>query len=94
MSYPRASSVVLTMADAQHVGLPFSPEHFRPIARGASGDVRGQLVKIGRVAIGRKEAYDVDGAVVDAGLDVSLLGQSFLSHIGTVVIDGDKMVLR
>lgn len=89
-----ASSVVLTMADAQHVGLPFSADQFVPIARGASGDVRGQRLRIGRVAIGRKEAFDVDGAVVDEGLDVSLLGQSFLAHIGTVVIDGDKMVLR
>ena len=89
-----ASSVVLTMADAKHVGLPFSPGQFSVIARGASGDVRGQIVKIGRVAIGHKEAFDVEGAVVDEGLDVSLLGQSFLSRIGTVVIDGDKMVLR
>jgi aspartyl protease family protein len=89
-----ASSVVLTMADAKHVGLPFSSEQFTVIARGASGDVSGQIMKIGRVAIGRKEAFDVEGAVVADGLDVSLLGQSFLSRIGTLVIDGDKMVLR
>jgi aspartyl protease family protein len=89
-----ASSVVLTMADAIHVGLPFSSDQFRVIARGASGDVSGQIMKIGRVAIGRKEAFDVEGAVVADGLDVSLLGQSFLSRIGTLVIDGDKMVLR
>ena len=89
-----ASSVVLRMSDAQHVGLPFSQGEFQVIARGASGDVRGQIVKIGRVAIGHKEAFDVEGAVVDEGLDVSLLGQSFLSRIGTLVIDGDKMVLR
>jgi aspartyl protease family protein len=89
-----ASSVVLTMADAKHVGLPFSEGQFSVIARGASGDVSGQIMKIGRVAIGRKEAFDVQGAVVAEGLDVSLLGQSFLSRIGTVVIDGDKMVLR
>jgi aspartyl protease family protein len=89
-----ASSVVLTMADAKHVGLPFSPSQFSVVARGASGDVNGQILKIGRVAIGRKEAFDVEGAVVDDGLDVSLLGQSFLSRIGTLVIDGDKMVLR
>jgi aspartyl protease family protein len=89
-----ASSVVLTMADAKHVGLPFSEGQFSVIARGASGDVSGQIMKIGRVAIGRKEAFDVEGAVVAEGLDVSLLGQSFLSRIGTLVIDGDKMVLR
>jgi aspartyl protease family protein len=89
-----ASSVVLTMADAKHVGLPFSEAQFSVIARGASGDVSGQIMKIGRVAIGRKEAFDVQGAVVAEGLDVSLLGQSFLSRIGTLVIDGDRMILR
>jgi aspartyl protease family protein len=89
-----ASSVALTMADAKHAGLPFSQGQFSVIARGASGDVSGQILKIGRVAIGRKEAFDVEGMVVAEGLDVSLLGQSFLSRIGTLVIDGDKMVLR
>lgn len=89
-----ATVVVLTMADAKHVGLPFAPERFTIVGRGASGDTRGELITIGRVAIGRKEAFDVKGVVLDEGLDVSLLGQSFLSRVGTVVIDGDKMVLR
>ena len=89
-----ASNVALTKADAQHVGLPFSAEQFTIIGRGASGDVYGQQVKIGRVAIGQKEAFDVDGAVLDDGLDVSLLGQSFLSRIGSVTISGDQMILR
>ena len=89
-----ATAVVLTMADAKHVGLPFTPERFTVVGRGASGDTRGELITIGRVAIGRKEAFDVKGVVLDEGLDISLLGQSFLSRVGTVVIDGDKMVLR
>ncbi len=89
-----ATAVVLTMADAKHVGLPFAPERFTVVGRGASGDTRGELITIGRVAIGRKEAFDVKGVVLDEGLDISLLGQSFLSRVGTVVIDGDKMVLR
>jgi aspartyl protease family protein len=89
-----ASSVVLRMSDAKHVGLPFSADQFSVIARGASGNVRGQILKIGRVAIGEKEAFDVQAAVVDEGLDVSLLGQSFLSRISTVVIEGDRMILR
>jgi aspartyl protease family protein len=89
-----ATAVVLTMADAKHVGLPFAPERFTVVGRGASGDTRGELITIGRVAIGRKEAFDVKGVVLDEGLDISLLGQSFLSRVGTVVIDGDTMVLR
>jgi aspartyl protease family protein len=89
-----ASAVVLTMADAQRVGLPFAVNDFAVIARGASGDVRGQRLRIGSVAIGDQKAFDVDGAVVAEGLDISLLGQSFLTHLGSVVIDRDRMTLQ
>ena len=89
-----ATSVALTLADAQRVGIPVSPEHFEVVARGASGDVRGQEININRIAIDQKEVYDSRGLVLDTGLDVSLLGQSFLSKVGTVLIEGDKMTLR
>lgn len=89
-----ATSVALTLADAQRVGIPVSPEHFEVVARGASGDVRGQEIKINRIAIDQKEVYDARGLVLDTGLDVSLLGQSFLSKVGTVLIEGDRMTLR
>lgn len=89
-----ASAVVLTMADAQRAGLPFAAHEFSVIARGASGDVQGQRLRIGSVAIGAQQAFDVEGAVVAEGLDVSLLGQSFLTRLGSVVIDHDRMTLR
>lgn len=89
-----ASAVVLTMADAQRTGLPFSLQDFSVIARGASGDVRGQRIRLGSVAVGDQMAYDVDGAVVAEGLDVSLLGQSYLSRLRSVEIDGNRMTLR
>ena len=89
-----ATSVALTLADAQRVGIPVSPEHFEVVARGASGDVRGQEININRIAIDQKEVYDSHGLVLDTELDVSLLGQSFLSKVGTVLIEGDKMTLR
>ena len=89
-----ATSVALTLADAQRVGIPVSPEHFEVVARGASGDVRGQEININRIAIDQKKVYDAHGLVLDTGLDVSLLGQSFLSKVGTVLIEGDKMTLR
>ena len=89
-----ATTIALTKADALHAGLSFSPEKFEVIGRGVSGDVRGEAIRIGRVAIDQKQAYDVEAVVLDDGLDVSLLGQSFLSRIGTVVIDGDRMILR
>lgn len=89
-----ASVVALTQDDARAAGIAFDPRRFRVIARGASGDVRGQQVTIHRLSIGQKEAWDVDSVVVADGLDVSLLGQSYLGQIGSVSIANDKMTLR
>lgn len=41
-----ASGVALTTEDAQRVGLQFSPNEFEDIGSGASGVVRGKLVRI------------------------------------------------
>jgi aspartyl protease family protein len=89
-----ASTIALTKADAQHAAIQFWPGQFTVIGRGVSGDVMGQEIQIGHIAIDQKEAYDQRAVVVDDGLDVSLLGQSFLSKIGTVVIEDDRMILR
>lgn len=89
-----ATTVALTTRDARHVGLFFSPNEFTAIGRGASGEVRGKLVTIDRIALGHVEARQVRGAIIDDGLDISLLGQSFLSRIGSVRIAEDRMTLR
>ncbi len=89
-----ASVVALTKDDARAAGIDFNPARFTVVARGASGDVRGQQVTVHHLAIGQKEAWDVEAVVVDDGLDVSLLGQSFLGEIGSVSIANDKMTLR
>jgi len=89
-----ATKVALTSKDARHIGLQFSPGEFDVVAKGASGDVRGKLVTIDRIALGHVEATRVPGAIIDDGLDISLLGQSFLSRIGSVRIVDDRMTLR
>lgn len=89
-----ASIVALTKDDARAVGENFSENEFRVVARGASGDVLGKNIELRHIAIGQKEAWDVPAAIVDDGLDVSLLGQSYLEQIGSVSIQGDKMTLR
>ena len=89
-----ASSVVLTSKDARHVGLDFDPGDFRVIGRGASGHVRGTLIKLDHVQIDQKRIENVSAAIAAEGLDVSLLGQSYLSRIGSVSIAGDRMTLR
>ena len=86
-----ASVVALTRDDAQRAGIAFSSERARAI--GAGGEVEVIPVTIDRIAIGPLEAREVRGAVAD-NLPVSLLGQSFLSRVGSVEIHGDWMVLR
>jgi aspartyl protease family protein len=88
-----ASMVALTVADAQRIGVPFSPNEFTVIGTGASGPVRGQDVALDSVAVDGKEVRGVRGAVVE-GLDVSLLGQTYLSRITSVQMSGETMTLR
>jgi aspartyl protease family protein len=88
-----ASMVALTEEDAQRIGIAFNPAAFEVIGTGASGPVRGQDVTLDNVAVGGKQVAGVRGAVVE-GLDVSLLGQSYLSRIGSVEMSGDAMILR
>jgi aspartyl protease family protein len=86
-----ASMVALTAADAQRAGIALPSE--RMTAQGGGGAIEIVPVTIERIAAGPLEARGVEGAVVRE-LSVSLLGQSFLSRIGTVQISGDRMVLR
>lgn len=88
-----ASGVALTAEDAQRVGLQFSRLEFTPVGSGASGEVRGKLVTLDRVSLGGRTIEGVDGVILEGG-QMSLLGQSFLSQMGTIEISGDRMVIR
>ncbi|MEO6580587.1 MAG: TIGR02281 family clan AA aspartic protease [Sphingomicrobium sp.] len=88
-----ASGVALTTEDAQRVGLQFSPVEFAAVGTGASGEVRGKLVTLDRVSLGGRSVEGVDGVILEGG-GMSLLGQSFLSKMGTIEISGDRMVIR
>ena len=89
-----ASGIALTQDDARTVGIAVDPAKFEIVGQGASGDVQGQFVNVHHIAIGQKEAWDLPSVVLADGMDVSLLGQSYLSQIGSVAIVGDKMTLR
>jgi len=86
-----ASVVALTPADAQRAGIALPSERSKAI--GAGGEVEVMPVTLDRIAIGSLSANQVRGAVAPH-LPVSLLGQSFLSQVGSVEIRGDRMVLR
>ena len=88
-----ASSLVLTQADAQRAGI--GAGDFNERAIGAGGEVKLMPVLLDRVAIGPIVANHVAAHVAEDGsLPVSLMGQSYLSRIGSVTIRDDAMVLR
>ena len=88
-----ASFVALTKDDARRIGIPFEESEFDVVGTGASGPVRGKLIELEKIDLDGKEVRKVRGAVLE-GLDISLLGQSYLSRIGSVQMSGDEMVLR
>ena len=88
-----ATTIALTETDARRIGIPFSPSEYEVVGSGASGPVRGQEVMIESVSLDGKEVRTLRGAVLE-GLDVSLLGQAYLSRIGSVTMSGEEMVLR
>lgn len=88
-----ATGIALTRDDARRVGLAVAARMDQVIGRGASGDVRGEYVRLDRVALGGASAEAVPAVVLDTGHQ-SLLGQSFLQEFQSVEIQGDKMLLR
>lgn len=89
-----ATGVALTRDDALRAGVAFDPGRFEVVGNGASGPVRGQRVQIADMRLDLKQVSGVDAAVLDDGLGISLLGQSFLSHLASVTIADDRMTLR
>jgi aspartyl protease family protein len=89
-----ASYIALTGDDAREIGLDWNQGDLRKIGRGASGDVFGKTVMLSKVKIGNLQAENVPAAIIPEGLDVSLLGQSFLETVGSVTIANDRMVLK
>lgn len=89
-----AGAVALTGDDARRLGMSWTDSELQQVGRGVSGPVQGKFVELHHMKLGGKEAWDMDGAIIPNGLDVSLLGQNFLSQIGSVKIVGDDMILR
>jgi len=88
-----ASNVVLTVADARRVGLPVNSSRWRVIGTGASGPVRGEVMRVATVELEGRTLTDAD-VMVAQGLTQSLLGQDFLRQMRSVTMSRDLMVLR
>jgi aspartyl protease family protein len=89
-----ASVVALNREDAERLGLYWNQNELSMVGRGANGDVMGKPVTLDSLQIGELRAENVRAVIIPDGLDVSLLGQSFLSQVGNVSISGNQMTLK
>ena len=87
-----ASVIALTASDASAIGIYWDDAEISHIGQGASGPVYGVQTRLDEVEIGGIVRRNVAAVVIPQGLDVSLLGQSYLSQVGGVEISGDTMI--
>lgn len=86
-----ADMVALTEATAQDLGL--SVGEMEPIMQTASGVGYGTPVMLDEVVIGGETLTNVEAVVVQ-DLSTDLLGQSVLRRLGSVSLQGDRMIIR
>lgn len=88
-----ASQVVLSLDDAQRLGI--APENLAFIgeARTANGTVRTAQVSLDDVSLGPHRDARVGAVVNEGDLDISLLGMSYLGRYRIEIADGE-MILR
>lgn len=88
-----ADIVALTVDEAERLGHPVDRADFVPLMQTASGTGNGAIVRLDRLEVAGAEFHDVDAVVLD-GLPTNLLGQTVLSKLGQVSLEGDRMVIR
>ncbi len=88
-----ASVVALPGDEARRIGFSWSSSDVKPIGRGASGTVYGVVRRAESISVGSLVVRDLEVMIIPEGLDVTLLGQNFLSEIRKVEMKGDEMVL-
>lgn len=89
-----ASIVALTRRDAEAIGIDIDRLPIAGSARTAGGDVPVRPVMLDSIDVNGIEVRGVAAAVVDTDMGVSLLGQSYLSKLDAVNVEGDTMTLR
>ena len=89
-----ASDIVLTMADAERLGLQPAALRFTQRFATANGEVRGAPVILREIRVGEFSLFDVPASVNEAPLRVSLLGMSFLRQLDGYGVENGRLVLR
>ncbi|MEO8057085.1 MAG: retropepsin-like aspartic protease [Burkholderiales bacterium] len=74
-----ATSVAMSMAEAEHIGLNYRDGQ-RMFVGTANGAVPAYKVRLAEVRIGDVTVYDIEAMVVPAQMEFILLGNSFLTR--------------
>ena len=75
-----ATMVALPAADARRLNIDYRKGK-RSQTRTANGTVQVYVITLERVKVGAIELSSVEGIVIEQGLDIALLGMSFLSRV-------------
>ena len=87
-----ATTIAMSAADAQRIGLDFSKG--QPVRMNtANGVAQGFRVRLASVRVGDVEIYDVDAIVSQQPMPYVLLGNSFINRF-SMRRDADQMVLE
>ena len=87
-----ATTVAMSAADAQRIGLDFSKG--QPVRMNtANGVAQGYRVRLNSVRVGDVEVFDVEAIVSEQPMPFILLGNSFISRF-SMRRDADQMVLE
>jgi aspartyl protease family protein len=89
-----ASLVALTRRDAEAIGIDVDRLPVAGMAQTAGGQIPMRITMLDRVEVDGIGVRNVEAAVIDADMGVSLLGQSFLAKLDAVNVEGDTMTLR
>jgi aspartyl protease family protein len=87
-----ATTIAMSAADAQRIGLDFSKG--QPVRMNtANGIAPGYRLRLASVRVGDVEVYDVEAIVSEQPMPFILLGNSFISRF-SMRRDADQMVLE
>lgn len=89
-----ASTVALTKADARRLGLEPQALTFDQPVSTAAGPTMAAAVTLDYVSVAGARIEDVEALVLEDGLDVSLLGMTYLGRLSRFEASRDALILR
>ena len=89
-----ASTIALTLEDARKAGINLNTLRYTTPVHTANGQTYAAPVKLAEVRIGGIRLRNVQGLVIKEGLNISLLGMTFLGELQKVEATPTQLILR